>query len=424
MPRTYKKRVSKNPTINKAILPQINSSAVATRILSAIRTTPLGIILIAGIAFFHLDDLPGSFISAIPTISYMILLFGIAITSCFNRSRAFFILLILFLSQLGMSIPIPTHLDKTVALHGIYLTVSLLLPLNLLFFASWSERGILSSWGKRCCLFIFLQMVFVMGLVLSGDRELFNEINKKLFAFSFMPETPIPDAALAAFFLSGVLLLIKRRRNNTHFKITIFGVLAAVAFAHHFNAAQIAIPFFYAVAGLIIIMSVIQDYYVKAYLDELTGLPSRRSLNEDMLKLGSNYTIAMVDVDFFKKFNDTYGHDAGDDVLRLIGKVMKNFKGGKTFRYGGEEFTVLFPGKSLSEAIPYLEVLREEIAKSKFVLRQDSKRKKNTNKKLSITVSIGAADSNHKEISPDEVIKLADKALYRAKENGRNCVSQ
>jgi diguanylate cyclase (GGDEF)-like protein len=143
-----------------------------------------------------------------------------------------------------------------------------------------------------------------------------------------------------------------------------------------------------------------------------------------MLKLGSNYTIAMVDVDFFKKFNDTYGHDAGDDVLRLIGKVMKNFKGGKTFRYGGEEFTVLFPGKSLSEAIPYLEVLREEIAKSKFVLRQDSKRKKNTNKKLSITVSIGAADSNHKEISPDEVIKLADKALYRAKENGRNCVSQ
>jgi len=424
MPRTYRKRVSKNPTINKAILPQINGSAVASRILSAIRTTPLGIILIAGIAFFHLDDLPGSFISAIPTISYMILLFGITITSCFNRSRAFFILLILFLSQLGMSIPIPTHLDKTVALHGIYLTVSLLLPLNLLFFASWSERGILSSWGKRCCLFIFLQMVFVMGLVLSGDRELFNEINKKLFAFSFMPETPIPDAALAAFFLSGVLLLIKRRRNNTHFKITIFGVLAAVAFAHHFNAAQIAIPFFYAVAGLMIIVSVIQDYYVKAYLDELTGLPSRRSLNEDMLKLGSNYTIAMVDVDFFKKFNDTYGHDAGDDVLRLIGKVMKNFKGGKTFRYGGEEFTVLFPGKSLSEAIPYLEVLREEIAKSKFVLRQDSKRKKNTNKKLSITVSIGAADSNHKEISPDEVIKLADKALYRAKENGRNCVSQ
>ncbi|SFL75909.1 GGDEF domain-containing protein [Pelosinus propionicus] len=424
MPRVYKKKVSKNNAVSKAILPQINSSAVATSILSAIRTTPLGIILLAGIAFFHFDELPASLLSAIPTISYMILLFGIAITSCFSRSRAFFILFILFLSQLGMSLPIPAHLDKDFALHGIYLMVSLLVPLNLLFFASFSERGILSSWGKQCFLFIFLQIVFVMGLVLSGDRELFNEISKRISVFSFMPSTPIPDTALAAFLLAGILLLTKRRRTNSHFKTTIFGALTAVAFAHHFNSIEIAIPFFYAVAGLMIIVSVIQDYYVKAYLDELTGLPSRRSLNEDMLKLDSHYTIAMVDVDFFKKFNDTYGHDAGDDVLRLIGKVMKNFKGGKPFRYGGEEFTVLFPGKSLSEAIPYLETLREEIAKSKFVLRQDSKRKKSTPKKLSVTVSIGAADSSHKEISPDEVIKLADKALYRAKENGRNCVSQ
>jgi len=353
----------------------------------------------------------------------MILLFGIAITSCFNRSRGFFILLTLFLSQIGMVVTIPAHLDKIYAWHGIYLIISLLLPLNLLFFSSWSERGILSKWGQRCFLFIFLQVVFVMGLVLSGDKELFSEISKKLFFFTFMPSTPIPDVALVAFLLTGIILLTKRRRNNAHFKTTIFGALVAIAVAHHFNTIEIAIPFFYATAGLIIILSVIQDYYFKAYLDELTGLPSRRSLNEDMMKLDSIYTIAMVDVDFFKKFNDTYGHDAGDDVLRLIGKVMKNFKGGKSFRYGGEEFTLLFPGKSLAEATPYLEELREEVAKCKFTLREGSKIPKNANRKLSITVSIGVADSNHKLISPDEVIKLADKALYRAKENGRNCVS-
>lgn len=421
MPRVYKKKVNKN-TINKTV-PQINSTAVVSTVMSAIRTTPLGIVLIAGIAFFHLEDLPASFTSAIPTISYMILLFGIAITSCFNRSRAFFILLSLFLSQLGMVATIPSHLDKMFALHGIYLMVSLLLPLNLLFFSSLSERGIFSRWGKRCFLLIFLQVVFVMGLVLSGDRELFSEVNKKLFSFSFMPQTPIPDVALVVFLLTGIVLLIKRRRNNAHFKTTILGTLVAIAFAHHFNAIGISVPFFYATAGLIIILSVIQDYYFKAYLDELTGLPSRRSLNEDMMKLDSTYAIAMVDVDYFKKFNDTYGHDAGDDVLRLIGKVMKNFKGGKSFRYGGEEFTVLFPGKSLAEATPYLEELREEVAKCKFMLREGSKSKKGANRKLSVTVSIGVADSNNKSISPDEVIKLADKALYRAKENGRNCVS-
>jgi diguanylate cyclase (GGDEF)-like protein len=421
MPRISKKKVSKN-TINKAV-PQINSTAVATMVMSAIRTTPLGIVLIAGITFFYLEDLPASFTLAMPTISNMILLFGIAITSCFNRSRAFFILLSLCLSQLAMVVAIPSHLDPSFALHGIYLMSSLLLPLNLLFFSSWSERGIFSRWGKRCFLLIFLQVVFVMGLVLSGDRELFNEINKKLFFFSFMPQTPIPDVAIVAFLLTGIVLLIRRRRNNAHFKTTIFGALVAIAFAHHFNTTGIAVPFFYATAGLIIILSVIQDYYFKAYLDELTGLPSRRSLNEDMLKLDSTYAIAMVDVDFFKKFNDTYGHDAGDDVLRLIGKVMKKFKGGKSFRYGGEEFTVLFPGKSLAEATPYLEELRQEIAKCKFTLRENSKTKKGANRKLSVTVSIGVADSNTKSISPDEVIKLADKALYRAKENGRNCVS-
>ncbi len=151
-------------------------------------------------------------------------------------------------------------------------------------------------------------------------------------------------------------------------------------------------------------------------------MPSRRSLNEDMLALEGTYVIAMLDVDFFKKFNDTYGHDAGDDVLRLIAGVMKNFKAGKSFRYGGEEFTILFPNKSLAEAIPALEKLRESIAKCKFALRGSSS-KKAAERKLNITVSIGVAESNHKLASPEEVIKAADTALYRAKDNGRNCVS-
>lgn len=423
MPKSCRRKINNN--IDNKPATQIDYETIIGRLMSAFRTTPLGVILMTGILFFYLGELPDYLITAIPTISYMILLFGIAITSCFNRSRAFFILLVLFLSQLGLMSPyIPVHLDKNFALHGIYLTISLLLPVNFLFFASLSESGIFSLWGKRNFLLIFLQVVFIMGLVLSGDRELFNEIAKKLFFFPFMPRTPIPDIAVLAFVLTGLVLLVKRRRANTHFKITMLCALIAIALAHHFTAISIAIPFFYATAGLIILLSVIQDYYFKAYLDELTGLPSRRSLNEAMMRLDNNYAIAMVDVDFFKKFNDTYGHDAGDDVLRLIGKVMKNFKGGKSFRYGGEEFTVLFPGKSLIEATSYLEELREQVAKSKFVLREGtSKSKKKSNRKLNVTVSIGVADSQHKQITPDEVIKMADKALYRAKENGRNCVS-
>ena len=163
-----------------------------------------------------------------------------------------------------------------------------------------------------------------------------------------------------------------------------------------------------------------QDYYFKAYLDELTNLPSRRSLNEEMMNLNNIYTIAMVDVDFFKKFNDKYGHDAGDDVLRLIARVMKEHNKGKAFRYGGEEFTIVFPGKKMEDAVPCLEELREKISKCKFLLRGE--REKGIDRRLNVTVSIGVAESTTKSIGPEEVIKAADAALYQAKEQGRNCV--
>ena len=86
--------------------------------------------------------------------------------------------------------------------------------------------------------------------------------------------------------------------------------------------------------------------YHKAYLDELTNLPTRRALKEEMLKLGNRYTIAMLDIDHFKKFNDTYGHTVGDQVLKFTAALMKSTGGGgKAFRYGGEEFVIIFPGK-------------------------------------------------------------------------------
>jgi diguanylate cyclase (GGDEF)-like protein len=258
-------------------------------------------------------------------------------------------------------------------------------------------------------------------MVWSGDKEFFNEISKKSVQLPFLSQTPIPDIAVIAFLIVGVLLLINRRRATSHFRLAVFCVVVVVALAHHFYRVPLAIPLFYAAAGLIIILSVMQDYYFKAYRDELTNLPSRRSLNEAMMQLDGVYVIAMLDVDFFKKFNDTYGHDAGDDVLRLLASVMKEFKGGTSFRYGGEEFTILFPGKGLAEAIPRLDELRKEIAKRKFVVRGSGK---TGERKLTITVSIGAAESTPTLASYDDVIKAADQALYRAKENGRNCVSE
>ena len=141
----------------------------------------------------------------------------------------------------------------------------------------------------------------------------------------------------------------------------------------------------------------------------------------------------MVDVDHFKKFNDKYGHDIGDQVLKKLASQLRQVRGGKAFRYGGEEFTVLFPNKNLNEAKLFCDELCKKVAGSPFMLRNKKRPKKIKNnaqkykqpdaKPLIITISIGLSERTSRLSSAEEVLKQADKALYRAKNNGRNQVA-
>lgn len=178
------------------------------------------------------------------------------------------------------------------------------------------------------------------------------------------------------------------------------------------------------------LMVVLIDSYFLAYRDELTGLPSRRALNQLALSLGRKYTVAMLDIDHFKKFNDTYGHDIGDQVLKLVASKLAAVKGGgRIFRYGGEEFTVVFPRKNALQAADELELLREAVADYEMVIRHPQRqtkearkgKKSGDRKTVSITISIGVAMREGKQ-SFEEVLKCSDQALYRAKKNGRNNV--
>ena len=180
------------------------------------------------------------------------------------------------------------------------------------------------------------------------------------------------------------------------------------------------------------LLAVSTDSYYLAYRDDLTSLPTRRALNQLALSLGRKYTVAMLDIDHFKKFNDTYGHDIGDQVLKLVAAKMSGVKGGgKIYRYGGEEFTVVFPRKTAEQSIPELKTLRQNIATYDMVIRNpkrtDKKSRKgkqpSDNKTVNVTVSIGVAQRTAKQ-SFDEALKNADLALYRAKKKGRNNVSE
>ena len=172
-----------------------------------------------------------------------------------------------------------------------------------------------------------------------------------------------------------------------------------------------------------------------AFRDDLTGIPSRRALNESLHGIGRRYVIAMLDVDHFKKFNDTYGHDVGDQVLKMVAKKLLGVGGGgKAYRYGGEEFTILFSGKRIADALPHLEGVRKSIEEYRMALRGDDRPmdpkqgegkrgNRSSSAAVSVTLSIGVAESGEELVNSAAVMKAADKALYRAKSRGRNQLS-
>lgn len=189
------------------------------------------------------------------------------------------------------------------------------------------------------------------------------------------------------------------------------------------------------VAALLLMLgATLQESFHMAFRDELTGLPGRRAFNETLQRAAGTYSIAMVDVDHFKAFNGTHGHDTGDDVLKLVAsRLARVGDGGRAFRYGGEEFAVVFLDRPAPACVDAVEALRQGIEDSRMQLRDRSTRSRDnaagqqqrgrggTGQVVQVTVSIGLADSRV-DARPSGVVKAADQALYAAKEEGRNRV--
>lgn len=160
-----------------------------------------------------------------------------------------------------------------------------------------------------------------------------------------------------------------------------------------------------------------------AITDPLTGLHNRRYMESHLATLvkqatqsGHTLSVLVADIDYFKKVNDTYGHDAGDNVLReFASRLRRNTRGiDLACRLGGEEFVVIMPDTDLSRAMQVAERVRACIAAEPFQVNADSQ--------LAVTASVGVSTLEHRDDTPDALFKRADTALYSAKRNGRNRV--
>lgn len=391
---------------------------------------PAGLVAIACLLLFKIPSLPVAAREMLEYFSYGIFFVTLILSYWFNRSRIFFVAIILAASQLLMTELAPPGIDRVFFSQSVYVASSVLIPANILFFFFSREKGIVTGRGKARASIVFIQVLFIYWAGTAGNSEIMRVLGKTIVSPGSPGYTPIPQLSIVIMAAAFLVMLTRLFFKPNPMDGSFIGILLSSAIALHLRDSSMAVQVFYTAAWSIMTIAVIQDSYRKAYLDELTGLPGRRALSEELEKMDGKYCIAMVDIDFFKKFNDTYGHDIGDEVLKLIAASIKNVTGGgKPFRYGGEEFTILFPGKKISQVVPHLESLRERIAGRAFVFRSPDRPRNKPDrisppkhrKKISVTVSIGVSESSGR-FKADDVLKSADQALYRAKEQGRNQV--
>jgi len=396
-------------------------------VLRNLSTLVLPLVLL-GLAIFLYPKAEALAVAQLPLIQLLpVIIAVITLSLCFkfNRSLLFFSTLAVVIIYAVMQWYLP--LAAIVEAKIVWLALTVLLPLNMMIISLLKERGMLTWWGGSRFALLFLPLLICMIMA-----KYFPELLRPLLGWNFLDLAFLKHSVfsqLALLMMILALLILNGRwfvQATAQNSAILIALLAAIAMLY-FKSRYTAMAVFASAAMLMLVIAVIQETWSMAYIDQLTGLPGRRALEEELLKLGGNYSIAMLDIDHFKKFNDTYGHDVGDQVLKMVAsRVRQAVSGGKAFRYGGEEFTIVYPGKSSNEVKENLDFVRICVGESDFRLRNKDRRqrkaRKSSDKIVQVTISIGVANRTEKLVVPHDVIKAADKALYKAKKMGRNKV--
>ena len=412
---------------------------------------PAAIIVAAALAVAIGQRLPVSFAGFGVFGPYTVLLVGASISLWFNRGRAFIVLVSLLIAFIGYQLAQGPH-SVNFASRAVFAALAVFVPLNMLIALRMQERGMSHFHNYRWLLLLITQILLTAWVAGAGKSALSGTAWHAMLEHWLIRPAPAPFLGRVLMAAAFAVAAYNAWKRHAPLDIGLAGAVVAFFVACQWPTVPGMFAAFVSAAGAILLVAVLQESHRMAFHDELTGLPGRRALEERLVGLGPVYAIAMVDVDHFKKFNDTHGHDIGDHVLKLVGARLARLDGGgKAFRYGGEEFVVLFFDQTAKQALPHLETLRHSIETYRMAVRTDDRRgdfrpgndRRSTagtprnprpasnvrafrkpDQNLSITVSVGVAEPDEYLNSPPKVIRAADLALYRAKELGRNRVSQ
>ncbi len=387
-------------------------------------------LLFALVLYWQTSNLSANQLALLQQMPYILLALGGILALLANQARETALSINLLLAYWVIQAYLQTSIEKEPA-RQIFVTLSLVLPLLLMTLHALPELGLrhpLSLFGIA----LGPLLVLVTGRLIEWQSAWFAQQTMEFSASHFFALKLSSTAGwLYVVAFAGGLIAVATRDGSTEVSLLGCSLLLFTTFAW-FHLPQLSATLFSSI-GLLLLVNQVYTLLNLAYRDELTALQNRRALQRAAKSVAPIYSIAMIDIDHFKKINDTHGHDLGDQVLKIVAAILARVKsGGRAYRYGGEEFCLLFNGKSSDEVAAELETLRTDIHNYEMVIRDHNlrprqqkagQRKRGATRKsnrVRVSVSIGLADNLQREDNFQAVMDAADKALYRAKNGGRN----
>jgi diguanylate cyclase (GGDEF)-like protein len=395
---------------------------------------PGGLIFLIAIGFLRPQGLPIWLQQPIAALPYIVLTFGLVFGWYFASSRMILSLLVLALADRAIVLFPSTDAEQAALSQTIVAITAFLVPLNLLAFSIFKEDSLTTLRGLTRILLVLVQPFLLFWLCLPDQHDLASSFTREYVPSLYTEWTPIPQPALFAFATAMLLHFIRFALRRDPLEGGAIWALVAIFVAYHTSRYGWQPTNFFMAGGLILFVTLFQSFYQQTYRDELTGIPGRLAYEEAIAQLGKRFSVAVISIDQLTQYANIHGKSVSQQILKLVApRVHAACSGGQIFRTTGEELTMLFPGKSTTEAMSTLETIRKTTEAINLILRGPDRvwQKERVTQKtgsrdqaLPITLSIGVAERVNDSATLTLVIKSAYRALYEAKGAGGNVVKR